>query len=155
VSDAIVEVVLRRDHLIIMAALIALTALAWADLWWLANDMAMGGMDMTGFRMVPAGIGMMMPAPAPWASMEFGFVFTMWAVMMVGMMTPSVAPMILLYARRPAGGDKKRTLRAGDLVPGGLSTRLPRTPRRGIGVGHSGHAIRHPVPRLSKIATRA
>ncbi len=30
---------------------------------------------------------------------EFGYVFAMWAVMMVGMMTPSAAPMILVYAR--------------------------------------------------------
>jgi predicted metal-binding membrane protein len=31
--------------------------------------------------------------------MEFAFVFAMWAVMMVGMMTPSASPMILIYAR--------------------------------------------------------
>jgi predicted metal-binding membrane protein len=98
-NDTILEVALRRDRLIIVAALVALTALAWADLWWLANDMAMGGMDMTGFRMVPAGIGMMMPAAAPWAPIEFSVVFAMWAVMMIGMMTPSIAPMVLLYAR--------------------------------------------------------
>jgi predicted metal-binding membrane protein len=66
---------------------------------WLADDMRMGGMDMTGFRMVPAGLGVMMPAAAPWAPVEFAFVFVMWAVMMVGMMTPSVAPMVLIYAR--------------------------------------------------------
>jgi hypothetical protein len=28
--------------------------------------MVMGGMDMTGFRMIPAGMGLMMPATAPW-----------------------------------------------------------------------------------------
>jgi predicted metal-binding membrane protein len=31
--------------------------------------------------------------------MEFAFVFAMWTVMMVGMMTPSAMPMILMYAR--------------------------------------------------------
>jgi predicted metal-binding membrane protein len=31
--------------------------------------------------------------------MEFAFVFAMWVVMMVGMVTPSAAPMILMYAR--------------------------------------------------------
>jgi predicted metal-binding membrane protein len=30
--------------------------------------------------------------------MEFAFVFVMWTVMMVGMMTASAAPMILMYA---------------------------------------------------------
>jgi predicted metal-binding membrane protein len=32
-------------------------------------------------------------------AIEFAFVFAMWAVMMVGMMAPSAAPMFLLYAR--------------------------------------------------------
>jgi len=41
----------------------------------------------------------MAPATAPWKAIEFGFVFAMWAVMMVGMMMPSAAPMILMYAR--------------------------------------------------------
>ena len=66
---------------------------------WLAADMDMGGMDMTGFRMIPAGIGIMAPVNAPWTALEFAFVFAMWAVMMVGMMAPSAAPMILMYAR--------------------------------------------------------
>jgi predicted metal-binding membrane protein len=66
---------------------------------WLAADMDMGGMDMTGFRMIPAGIGIMAPAQAPWKPVEFAFVFAMWVVMMVGMMAPSAAPMILMYAR--------------------------------------------------------
>jgi predicted metal-binding membrane protein len=35
----------------------------------------------------------------PWRAMEFIFVFAMWTVMMVGMMTPPAAPMILMYAR--------------------------------------------------------
>src|SRR5437016_316312 len=61
--------------------------------------MDMGGMDMTGFRMIPAGMGIMAPAQAPWRAIEFGFVFAMWAVMMVGMMAPSAAPMMLMYVR--------------------------------------------------------
>lgn len=34
-----------------------------------------------------------------WSIPEFAFVASMWMAMMVGMMTPSAAPMILLYAR--------------------------------------------------------
>ena len=98
-SDSVLEAMLRRDRAIIIAALGVLTVLAWADLIWLADDMAMGGMDMTGFRMIPAGQGLMMPASEPWKPIEFAYMFAMWAVMMVGMMTPSVAPMILIYAR--------------------------------------------------------
>jgi predicted metal-binding membrane protein len=89
--------VLRRDRVVIILAL-TLTALAWSYLLWLSADMDMGGMDMSGFRMIPSGMGLMMPAHTPWRAMEFAFVFAMWTVMMVGMMTPSAAPMILMYA---------------------------------------------------------
>src|SRR6516165_809248 len=66
----------------------------------------MGGMEMTGLRMIPSGMGLMMPAQTPWRAMEFTFVLVMWTVMMVGMMTPSAAPMFLMYARvgRQTGG---------------------------------------------------
>jgi predicted metal-binding membrane protein len=49
----------------------------------------------------------MAPAQAPWKPVEFAFVFAMWVVMMVGMMAPSAAPMILIYARlgRQGKGD--------------------------------------------------
>jgi len=93
------EAVLRRERAVVIAALAILTALAWMDLAWLADDMAMGGMDTSGFRMIPAGQGLMMPAGAPWQPIEFAYVFAMWIVMMIGMMMPSVAPMILIYAR--------------------------------------------------------
>jgi predicted metal-binding membrane protein len=98
-TDSTLESVLRRDRLIVASALGVIAALAWAYVLWLAADMDMDGMNMSGFRMVPAGIGMMAPAAAPWSVVEFAFVFAMWAVMMVGMMAPSAAPMILMYAR--------------------------------------------------------
>ena len=98
-TAAAIEVVLRRDRIVMGVALVVVTALAWAYVLWLAFDMDMGVMGMTGFRMIPAGIGIMAPALAPWNSIEFAFVFAMWAVMMVGMMTPSAAPMILIYAK--------------------------------------------------------
>jgi predicted metal-binding membrane protein len=113
-TDGTLETVLRRDRLIVAGALGAIAALAWAYVLWLAanmnmggmdmgstnmGDMDMSGMDMSGSRMVPAGIGLLAPAAAPWSAVEFAFVFAMWAVMMVGMMAPSAAPMILMYAR--------------------------------------------------------
>src|SRR6516165_10540445 len=81
--------VLRRDRIVIILALTSLTALAWTYLLWLSADMGMGGMDMTGLRMIPSGMGLMIPAQMLWRAMEFAFVFAMWTVMMVGMMTPS------------------------------------------------------------------
>ena len=98
-TDSTLETVLRRDRCIVASALGVIVALAWAYVLWLADDMDMDGMNMSGFRMIPAGMGMMSPATAPWRAVEFAFVFVMWAVMMVGMMAPSAAPMILMYAR--------------------------------------------------------
>jgi predicted metal-binding membrane protein len=98
-NDAALAAVLRRDRAVVATCLSALVVLAWGYMLWLAADMQMGGMDMTGFRMIPAGQGWMMPATAPWQPIEFAYVFAMWTIMMIGMMTPSVAPMILIYAR--------------------------------------------------------
>src|SRR5215472_1453136 len=98
-TNGVLEALLRRDRLLIAGALGMAAVLAWGYVLWLAADMDMGGMDMTGFRVIPAGLGLMALADAPWGVIEFAFVFVMWAVMMIGMMTPSVAPMILTYAR--------------------------------------------------------
>jgi predicted metal-binding membrane protein len=108
-SEAALEAALRRDRTVISAALLMLVVIAWAYVVQLADDMNMGGMDMTGFRMIPAGASLMMPATAPWQPIEFAYVFAMWTVMMIGMMTPSAAPMILLYARvgRQAAAERK------------------------------------------------
>jgi predicted metal-binding membrane protein len=121
-SVSTLETILRRDRYVEAAALAILTALAWLYILWLAGDMRMGGMDMSGFRVVPAGAGIMVSAEDPWTPTEFPFVFAMWAVMMVGMMTPSAAPMILIYARvgRHAAMDGKPFAGTGWFVTGYL-----------------------------------
>jgi len=99
--DAGLATLLRRDRLAVAAALIVVTLLAWAYLLWLSAQMAADGMtamaDMPGMDM-SAMAGAMAPSIRAWAPADFAFMFAMWAVMMVGMMTPSVAPMLLLYA---------------------------------------------------------
>ena len=97
-----IEAVLRRDRVVVSAALAVIAALAWAYLLWLSAHMGMGtqpemsGMDMPGMnRNMP---GMLAPDFRRWSAGEFAFTFGMWAVMMVGMMTPSAAPMVLIYA---------------------------------------------------------
>jgi len=89
-STTPLEVLLRRDRIVVGSALAGLIAISWAYVIWLAATMDMGAADM----------GMMMSASfTPWAVSDFVFMFFMWAIMMVGMMTPSAAPMILIYAR--------------------------------------------------------
>ncbi|HTD12354.1 MAG TPA: DUF2182 domain-containing protein [Steroidobacteraceae bacterium] len=90
---------LRRDRLVVLSALLLLTALAWGYVVWLAARMsaapAMPGMPAMGMQ----GMGMLTSAFAPWTTVHFLFMFGMWTVMMVGMMTPSAAPMVLIYAQ--------------------------------------------------------
>jgi predicted metal-binding membrane protein len=90
--------VLWRDRIIVILALGLLTGLAWS----LSADMSMGGMDMTGFRMIPSDMALMVPADMPWWAMEFIFVFAMWTVMMVGMMMgyPAISNFGLPYRRK-------------------------------------------------------
>ena len=68
----------------VIAALATLALLCWIYLASLAAMPALEGMS---------------PGVAPWAAEDALATLLMWSVMMVGMMTPSVAPMILIYAR--------------------------------------------------------
>jgi len=87
---------LRRDRLVVLAALAALAALCWAYLIWLSASAPMDPRmnDSTDGSMVS-----MSPELAGWSPLHFVTMLLMWSVMMVGMMTPSAAPMILVYAR--------------------------------------------------------
>ncbi|MEK1929438.1 MAG: DUF2182 domain-containing protein [Pararhizobium sp.] len=102
------DALLKRDRIIILASLAAMTLLAWAYLLSLGDMTAavekpmeamdgMPGMDMSGMDM--PGMPEAMLAPRAWRLGEAFLVLAMWSVMMVGMMLPSAAPMILLYAR--------------------------------------------------------
>jgi len=82
--SAALEHALRHDRWVILLSLLTISALALGYTAWLAT-----GFDMS---------AMMSPAFVPWSAGHFAFMLAMWIVMMVGMMTPSVAPMVLLYA---------------------------------------------------------
>lgn len=88
----VTETVLKRDRLIVIAGLAAVTALAWVYVLRLASSMA--GMDGNMDNME-----MSMPTTHAWGSGDIFLTFMMWAVMMVAMMAPSATPMILMYAR--------------------------------------------------------
>lgn len=97
---AFTETALKHDRIIVATALAGLTLVAWLYILRLVAGMDMGGMDMAGWRSLPDGMRMVMaPASQPWTGREFVLTFAMWAVMMIGMMTPSAAPLALIYAR--------------------------------------------------------
>ena len=78
--------VLRRDRVVVLAGLAAVTLLAWAYIFYLAANMA--ARDMAA-----------MPRAQAWGPTELVLTFIMWTVMMVAMMTPSASPMVLSFAQ--------------------------------------------------------
>lgn len=89
-SPQVAETVLKRDRVIVMAGLAAVTALAWLYVVQLASSMTGIGIN---------NMEMSMPTTRPWRSEDILFTFLMWVVMMVAMMTPSATPMILTFAQ--------------------------------------------------------
>jgi predicted metal-binding membrane protein len=91
------ERMIRRDRLIVALGLAAVLALSWIYL----VTTAAGMRSMLGEAEMHAAMGM--PEMQSWTR-ELAALFAMWAVMMVGMMLPSAAPLILLilgvYRRR-------------------------------------------------------
>lgn len=99
-----IEQILLQDRRLVVLALLALSALAWAYLVVMARQMAAGDMSLMGMGApsamhVPNMMGAMTDSQMPWSLLTFMLMFVMWSVMMVGMMIPSAAPMILLFAR--------------------------------------------------------
>ena len=78
---------LQRDRWIVLMGLVAISALAWAYLIYLAVEME-GAMSME----------MAMPRARTWTPVEMLLLVVMWAVMMVAMMVPTAMPVILTFA---------------------------------------------------------
>ena len=87
-GSSVFEALLARDRLWVGFGLGAAVLLCWA---WLVP----AALDMQGDM---RGLAAWMMA-AHWDLRYFLLVFSMWAVMMAGMMLPSAAPTVLLYAR--------------------------------------------------------
>ena len=86
----ILETVLRRDRLVVLAGLGGVTVLAWLYLISLTTGMGIGPGAM--------GEAMANARPTPWSGGDFALMVLMWSVMMLGMMLPGATPMILLFA---------------------------------------------------------
>ena len=95
----------RRDRVIIWSCLVLLIALAWTYLLHLDHQMS-AAME---HDRIMADMGMTMDMP--WKAADVFFTFAMWAVMMVGMMTASAAPVMLLFAGMHRGRGAPRAPR--------------------------------------------
>ena len=101
-SAAVASGVLKRDRLVVLSGLAAVTALAWTYMFYL--DWNMSNMDMA------------MPLMQTWDVAYLVLTFIMWAVMMVAMMTPSATPMILTFAQL----NRQRQMQQRPLIPTGM-----------------------------------
>jgi len=88
-SSTPVEHLLRRDRWLAGSALVVAVVLCWAWLVPMARTMEKDGMmcGVASWAMVDT-----------WEPGHLAMLFAMWAVMMAGMMLPSAAPIVLLYA---------------------------------------------------------
>jgi predicted metal-binding membrane protein len=109
-SDPIAALV-GRERALVWAGIGGLTVVAWLYLVHLVRGMAAmpaaGGM---------AGMPGMSPVLAAWTLADLGATVAMWALMMVGMMLPSAAPVVLLFA----AVNRKRRAEGGLAVPTGV-----------------------------------
>ena len=92
----------RRDQLAIAFSLVGISVLAWFYLARAAGQMS-----------DPMQVGMSAMRIRSWDAAYFLSMFVMWAVMMVGMMVPSVAPAVLIYA----GVARKANTRGHTVTP--------------------------------------
>jgi predicted metal-binding membrane protein len=89
-----VEIIIGRERVITALGIVGVVALSWAYLWTGAG-IGMSALEMTAVALFPhrladGGGGMDPSLPT---------VILMWWVMMIAMMTPSAAPLVLLYRR--------------------------------------------------------
>lgn len=90
----------RRDRVVISSCLVVITALAWAYLAHLGRQMS-SSME---YDSMMAQMGM--ATATSWTTTDVFLTFVMWAVMMVGMMTGTAAPVLFLFASTRVGrGD--------------------------------------------------
>ena len=91
-SQSSVAGLLPRDRVLIASCILLITALAWAYLVHLDHQMPSSVAPET--MMSKMG----MAIDAPWGARDVFFTFLMWAVMMVGMMSATALPVLLLFA---------------------------------------------------------
>jgi predicted metal-binding membrane protein len=109
IPDSALAAALRRDRLLALASLLLIVAIAWA--WLMGEAARMAAMDTAAMSDVRMNhMQMMSPRFTAWSATLAGYLFVMWFVMMVGMMLPSVAPLLMLYmgvARHAAGSGHR------------------------------------------------
>src|SRR5436309_96843 len=109
------ERLLRRDRWIVLSGMATITLLSWIYILTGAST-GMSASSMTRAWLFPHRMAGTSFHPAGWTPDYWIIMLFMWWVMMIAMMTPSAAPMILLYARAMRYAQDKGQLGRG-VVP--------------------------------------
>lgn len=91
-SGPFLATAVRRDRAVVLGCLLLLSALAWA---YLVHD----ARRMTSMEMHTGTSALGEIVLQPWHAADLLLLYAMWAIMMVGMMVPTAAPTLLLFAR--------------------------------------------------------
>lgn len=91
VVPAIASNIGRRERFLLLISLLAFSGLAWTYL-------VIDAQRMNAAMAISSGDVKIAAMASPWEPASLFMTFAMWAVMMVGMMLPSAAPAITLYA---------------------------------------------------------
>ena len=97
-ETSLTERLLRRERSIVLSGLAAITILSWTYIL-NGGGTGMSSRSMTRAWLFPHRMTGIPFHSAGWASAYWVIMLLMWWVMMIAMMTPSAAPMVLLYAR--------------------------------------------------------
>jgi predicted metal-binding membrane protein len=95
---------LRRDKVTVVFCMATVTLIAWVYMIRMA------------FEMTEAGMSVSDPCMVDWSLRDFRMIFSMWSMMMVAMMLPTVAPIILIFS----AVNRQRSNERNPLIPTGL-----------------------------------
>lgn len=101
-----IESILKKDRLILVTGLLFICLLSWWYIIYLYRQMYPMNMNALFFAM---------PMTPDWTATDFVLLFLMWLVMMIAMMTPSVAPLIFIFAMV----NRQKKLQQNPFVPTG------------------------------------
>tara|TARA_B100001287_G_scaffold274257_1_gene279222 strand:- start:221 stop:1081 length:861 start_codon:yes stop_codon:yes gene_type:complete len=120
-----------RDRMVVYVGVILILLASWAYIIGMGWEMGtlpfissspMDGMQMDDMKMnmqdksiVTSILTWMPPMSGDWLFTDFLFLFLMWAVMMIAMMTPSILPMIMLFTTLNSKNSRENKVSASPL----------------------------------------
>lgn len=98
--------ILKKDRLVVTVGLFAVIGLAWAYMVYMTASLGTNAVPTDELSITNLVLfcqlalqNVALPNVQVWSMLDIVFLFLMWTVMQVAMMTPTAAPMVLMFAR--------------------------------------------------------